>query len=394
MTDRLGIDPFEERLTRLLVLHTEIGVGDIDALDVARAAAAQAPARRVRWPGVALRLPVLGRARLAITIAVVALAAIVATAGVLIGGRTSITLRPVLVSRDGIIVAIDPERAPERSLGAGQVPVWSPDGSSIAFQLGEDVWVMRADGSDRRLVAKASAGPVAWSPDSTSLLVPYPRYRVVSIDAGTATDLFYPPWKDSGGGTWSPDGTRVALVIDRDKLIVEEPGQGSAAQRIASAGGLWQPTWSPDGTTIAYDSDVGLRTVAPDGSGDHQVSPHRDSAWARSLAWDAAGDHLAYAELGSGAHVVDVATGDDRIIFAPEQGRSVTSVAWAPDGVRLVVVMAAAADCGIGLQTVDVAGGPSGAPVTTDAWIVNADGSDARLLAKDIDCSFLGSVDW
>lgn len=35
-------------------------------------------------------------------------------------------------------------------LGEGTSPVWSPDGQMIAFDLDDEVWVMRADGSNRR----------------------------------------------------------------------------------------------------------------------------------------------------------------------------------------------------------------------------------------------------
>jgi len=46
-------------------------------------------------------------------------------------------------------------------------PAWSPDGKRIAFTSGDDdLFVARADGSDRRRIAYRGNEP-AWSPDGT-----------------------------------------------------------------------------------------------------------------------------------------------------------------------------------------------------------------------------------
>ena len=51
--------------------------------------------------------------------------------------------------------------------GDNNVPVWSPDGSRIAFTSTRGpsgIWVMNADGSGQSLLIPGGAGP-AWSPD-------------------------------------------------------------------------------------------------------------------------------------------------------------------------------------------------------------------------------------
>jgi hypothetical protein len=54
--------------------------------------------------------------------------------------------------------------------------IWSPDGRHIAYAVHADtarsnqVWVMQADGSNRRLVADGQCGLLAWAPDASGVL--------------------------------------------------------------------------------------------------------------------------------------------------------------------------------------------------------------------------------
>ena len=91
-------------------------------------------------------------------------------------------------------------------------PVWSPDGSSIAFtserddcsfvpsdqecwrtdEPGDqhrDVWVMNADGSDQRRVTSETGQFVAWSPDGRYLLVSGRALYVVRPDGTGRLEL-------------------------------------------------------------------------------------------------------------------------------------------------------------------------------------------------------------
>jgi TolB protein len=120
-------------------------------------------------------------------------------------------------------------------------PVWSPDGSMIAFRShrdgNEEVYVMNADGSDQR-----------------------------NLTASPRSD--YSP-------EWSPDGLRIAFATDRDSDsggndIYTVNVDSTDLQRLTIAGGIDEyPSWSPDGRLIVYACTGGRRN--PDGGGDFEV---------------------------------------------------------------------------------------------------------------------------
>jgi Tol biopolymer transport system component len=106
-----------------------------------------------------------------------------------------------------------------RKLGnaSGQVAAWSPDGQTIVFGNGHDLFLARSDGSESHKLFAASDevfDPV-WSPDGTTI-----RFRVggafvtrgalwqVSVD-GTDPHPLLPAWHTPPNeccGTWTPDG--------------------------------------------------------------------------------------------------------------------------------------------------------------------------------------------
>lgn len=116
------------------------------------------------------------------------------------------------------------------------------------------------------------------------------------------------------------------------------------------------PEFSPDGAQIAYLTD-GPGQDAPaqpadelwvmdrDGSNRRQVTTNTFSETA--LSWSPTGDEIAFLSWGARAaagqlHVVDVATGADRVIATDVEGRrhyqglSTSYVDWAPDGRAIV----------------------------------------------------------
>jgi Tol biopolymer transport system component len=112
-------------------------------------------------------------------------------------------------------------------------PAWSPDGTRIAFayvrnpQPGEawaaDIYTMKADGTDRQRLTFddqiIDTSPV-WSPDGTQIAFRSMRdanaeVYVMDADGSNPTRLTdHPAW--DGQPTWSPDGTQIAFSTTRD----------------------------------------------------------------------------------------------------------------------------------------------------------------------------------
>ncbi len=139
-------------------------------------------------------------------------------------------------------------------------PVWSPDGSRIAFIeleiVGETSWgepvygrtlsVVNADGTGRQVLidlGREDRSPTGW-----------------------ASDL-----------AWSPDGSQFAF----SSSSLERPGNyqiyvvnvdGSELRQLTSEGDSSQPVWSPDGLRIAFACGSALCTMGADGTDVREIT--------------------------------------------------------------------------------------------------------------------------
>lgn len=195
-----------------------------------------------------------------------------------------------------------------------QSPIWSPDGSRIAFFSDFFLYTMRPDGTDRKPVLATSPLPqrVSWSPDGTKMLITdkrSPDWRepwdaeifVVDLGSGLRTNLTNAPSSDTSPA-WSPDGTRVAFVSNRggtwDIWVMNADGTGQRnLTNDAVEDGL--PSWSPDGKRIlfetyrnmveAFGTDYGYYTdsdiYAMDVDGGNLVNLTPDMAGASAPTW-------------------------------------------------------------------------------------------------------------
>jgi TolB protein len=194
-----------------------------------------------------------------------------------------------------------------RPIGYGLYPRWAPSGRLIAFvDSSGGVYVMRPDGSHRRLIAKgglAADGP-SWSPDSRRIVFARQetavRWRVfvVSLAGGRLRPL------TSGrvpavNPAWSPGGRTIAFAQEFGRWqIVSVKVDGRSRKRISDGRASDTfPTWSPDGRRIAFVRQRGSATaifaMRADGRAVRRVSPRPLTAL--QPAWSPDGHRIAFA---------------------------------------------------------------------------------------------------
>jgi TolB protein len=153
-----------------------------------------------------------------------------------------------------------------------QAPAWSPDGTRVAFvaseETGSAVWAVRVDGTGANRIVRGSWRQVAWSPDGTKLALAgsgdRPDYGLYVVGAdGSGLTRLAEFDKSVAYPNWSPDGTRVAVMVQDpadefdymwDIYVVNADGSGlTPLTRWEGVDGF--PVWSPDGRWIVFCSD-------------------------------------------------------------------------------------------------------------------------------------------
>jgi Tol biopolymer transport system component len=174
------------------------------------------------------------------------------------------------------IFVLNLARASETRLTSGPAynanPVWSPDGTQIAFSSNRDggpnLYVRAADGSgsDRLLLKNADRKwPRDWSPDGKFLLfdVQTPKgSEMWKLDlAASGGEPKASPYLQKGGvqGCFSPDGHYVAYVSHESGVsevyvrpfAPDAPPADVASVKVSSHGGE-SPCWRSDGKELLY----------------------------------------------------------------------------------------------------------------------------------------------
>jgi TolB protein len=275
-------------------------------------------------------------------------------------------------------------------------PSWAPDGTRIAFDRDEldfsttDLWVMNADGTGQRRLARFGAQP-SWSPDGRTIAfvngdvwdcdrdgcyeeglsaiatitasggrrhyVTRPLVRR-GVSFGAPARFLYGDGATFFGVSWSRDGRELLYARRLDERLLDlfrlTPG-GRQKQLTHSRGTETNPVVSPDGRSVMfarYPADggaPGVFVMDVAGSDAHPLAAHGYVG-----SWSPDGRWVAY--------VVVSGKRQPRIYIAHADGshsrRLVDGIdpTWSPDGRRLAVVLPVQRDPYVGhaLGVIDV----------------------------------------
>jgi WD40 repeat protein len=239
-------------------------------------------------------------------------------------------------------------------LGEGAMPCWSPDGKQLAFHVSVgtgpaaetagSVWIQNVDGKGRVQLVEGLAP--RWSPDGDRIALGGTSLRILDTNETKSRDVFASGEKvhPTAGFDWSPDGKRLAAIIERDggrELVIVSSDASDEQITTRLRGNLHDVAWSPREDLLAVsiqDEKSGQRklhllTVEGNDPGKLIAGQEGDN---REPSWSPDGKQLAFASSRKSGAAPAVAVGRLRakleLVRKHDPGGEVYNLAFGPDG--------------------------------------------------------------
>jgi len=179
---------------------------------------------------------------------------------------------------------------------------WSPDGSQIAFTALSpegtyDLFTINSDGTGLRTIYKSSGvkiGCVAWYPDGSQIgfaIVEWGPYRVFRTDAdGSNLTVIVGSELFPQQVAFSPDCAKIVFRNNEGMHIINSDGSGLT--RITSDSNDRHPVFSPDGTKIVnlWHNKIGVRNI----DGSNAVVVYEFGGGLSQLSWSSDGAKILF----------------------------------------------------------------------------------------------------
>jgi Tol biopolymer transport system component/DNA-binding winged helix-turn-helix (wHTH) protein len=259
-------------------------------------------------------------------------------------------------------------------------PIWSPDGTRIAFFSRRDckdgaaaIHVMNADGGNvmRLTECQTFVDCVSWSPDDRKLLYVSDRdgnFEIYAINADPShqTNVTRHPAEDIEPA-WSRDGKTIAFISNRDgkeSLFVMDPDGANPRKLVSdiSSRVSWSPVGRRIGFAVARAGNVDVYVADADGGGVVQLT--HTTAHENEPVWSPDGRKILFSYPVEGTAQLYMMNADGsgaaRISNSPEHEWQHD---WSPDGKQIVFTRS------------------RNRSVQRDIWMMNADGGNPHMIA-------------
>jgi Tol biopolymer transport system component len=223
-----------------------------------------------------------------------------------------------------------------RSRARDCCPVWSPDGSRIAFASARtggygnrDIYVISADGTSLSQLTFTRADDIlpTWSADGQQIAFQsqvngYWQIYVMETDGIAPHSLLTGSTPQAMTDfnfqtlpTWSPDGRQLALslITEGNWEIFVVNAEGGELQRLTHhhADDLW-PAWSPDGRQLVFysgrDGNYEIYVMQADGSRPRRLTDN--PAYDYTPTWSPDGRQIAFVSDRDGNFEVYIMNAD------------------------------------------------------------------------------------
>ena len=274
-------------------------------------------------------------------------------------------------------VGIDGETATPLTEPFTREPVFSPDGSQIAYvkinpmrHLGEEIWVISAKGGKPTLVCSEAdvivKSPI-WSPDGKMIAFLSRKYKkgyannsnelwVVPVSKNvkhpsTPTKIRLPVGTTYMLAGWS-DNNKIGVLLPnpRTTAIYTVPSSGGKSVQLTTKP-AWMPCWSPDGKYIYFDGlhtddMAGIEFIPAQGGevkrlpiqSDKYVQPSGSTS---GISVSPDGSMIVFSgfypgsinvERTPGSHIMLVPVNGGKLVQLTENPHGDTNPCWSPDG--------------------------------------------------------------
>lgn len=257
------------------------------------------------------------------------------------------------------------------------MPVWSPDGNSIAFFSDRggnpDIYIMKSDGSQVEQLTRDAFASLyftkssedrnpSWSPDGTQLafesgrdnqMLTYVNHDIYVMAAdGSNIKRLTDDGADEGGPRWSPSGGLIAytkMEYFSDQALIENPTwdvylmNADGTQQVQLTKDPFnelEPSWSPDGGKIAFISDrsgqnFDIYIMNSDGSNVTQLTD--DPANEFGPVWSPDGKQIVFnSDRNGNVQLFMISIDGSNLVQLTKDSSNSAYADWSPDGKRIV----------------------------------------------------------